>query len=81
MLRKFKKENQDKFADLLNDYMPADDLTVYVANSTEDPHFTIEWLTNAIEKSKTVILQSKNNFKVFKNKTTINLEELFDEHI
>ena len=75
----FKTEDQDKFANYLNRHLANDDVVVYVVDSAKDTELTLPWLTNILEKSKTVIVKSQNNFKVLKNKTIIDLEAIFNE--
>tara|TARA_E500000318_G_scaffold95828_1_gene95796 strand:- start:1237 stop:1551 length:315 start_codon:yes stop_codon:yes gene_type:complete len=75
----FSKQDQDKFADFINRYKPKENITIYIVDSKQDKSLSYEWLTDAIEKSHTVIISSKNKFKIFKTDSRQNLEGIFNE--
>ena len=75
----FSKHDQDKFADFISRYKAKENITIYIVDSEQDKSLTFKWLTDAIEKSHTVIISSKDKFKILKTDIEQNLEGIFNE--
>ena len=58
---------------------PKENITIYIVDSEQDKSLTFKWLTDAIEKSHTVIVSSKDRFKILKTDSKQDLEGIFNE--